>query len=122
LIRFHNLVLDTGLVLAQPLDGPDLLFAREEFAADGAVWQKEQHCGSETHGDETDDEEEDLPAGEDFAFVVLEAETEERADDGTDADTNVPEAYAPGLFGFLVVVSDEVESWGWFYKRIPCTT
>jgi hypothetical protein len=39
-----------------------------------------------------------LPAGEDFAFVVLEAEAEEGADDGADTDTYVPEAYAPGLF------------------------
>jgi hypothetical protein len=49
-----------------------------------------------------------LPAGEDFAFVVLEAETEERADYRADADPDVPEAYAPGLFGFLWVVSDGV--------------
>jgi len=39
-----------------------------------------------------------LPAGEDFAFVVLEAEAEERTNYGADADTDVPEAYAPWLF------------------------
>jgi hypothetical protein len=86
------------LVLAQPLDGPDLLFAREEFTANRTVWQEEENCRSKAHGDETDDEEENLPAGEDFAFVVLEAEAEERSDDGADADADVPEAYAPGLF------------------------
>lgn len=63
-----------------------------------------------------------MPAGEDFAFVVLEAEAEEGADDGADAYADVPEAYAPGLLGFLWVVSDEIVSWGWFYKLVPCTT
>ena len=49
-----------------------------------------------------------MPAREDFAFVVLEAEAEEGTNYGADADTDVPEAYAPGLFGFLWVVSDGV--------------
>lgn len=120
LLRLHNLVLDSGLVLAQPLNGPELLFACQELAADGTVWQERQDRRSETHGDEAYDEEEDLPAGEDFALVVLEAEAEKRADHGADADTDVPEAYAPGLFGFLRIVSDELVNSR--EGQIPCTT
>ena len=108
LLRLHGLVLDSGLVLTQPLNGPELLFESQELAADGAVWQEGQDCPSETHGDEAYDKEEDLPAGEDFAFVVLEAEAEKRADHGADADTDVPEAYTPGLFGFLRIVSNKL--------------
>ena len=39
---------------------------------------------------------------------MLEAEAEERADYGADADADVPEAYAPGLLGFLWIVSKEL--------------
>lgn len=121
LVEFDGFVFDAGLVCAQALDGPEFFFAREEFAAHGAVGEDEEDDDSEADGHEANDKKEDLPAGKGGAAVVLKAEAQEGAEDGADAYADVPETDAPGLFGFLLGVSGEFGNWrgGWF---LLCTT
>ena len=53
-------VLNTGLVLPQPLNSPDLLIA-SEAGFHWVVGKEEDDADSHDDGDETHEEEEDLP-------------------------------------------------------------
>lgn len=102
LVPLEVLVLDARLVAAQALDGPNLLVARQEPAAHGAVGHDADHQGADGDGEEAEDEEHDLPARKGPARVVLEAEAGQGADDGACPRADVPQGHARRLFGLVV--------------------
>lgn len=97
LLLFEPLVLDAGLVLAQPLDRADLLGVAEPGGY-GVVGQESNHRDAHDDRDEPEDEEQQLPRAERVGGVEQQAVGDEAAHDGGGAGANVPGGHADGLF------------------------
>lgn len=96
LFHLEVLVFDPGLVLAQTLNGPDLLLVAEA-RGHRVVREEDDHDDSHGDRDETEDQEHDLPAVEPVAGVEEEPVCDEGAHDGGCSRSHVPESHTPWL-------------------------
>lgn len=102
LVRLEMLILDTGFVLPEPLNRPDLLVVGQKLALHRVVGHDQHYQHAHGNGNEPKDQKHDLPRAEVVVGVMLEPEARQRANHGTGPCADVPEAHAGWLLGAFV--------------------